>query len=128
MKKKSLIVGVLLLLLLLPCAVSAVGNISVSSVPVGATILLNGSSTGTTTNTILENVPAGSNTILLQKSGYQDYSQTVTVSDNQTSYISQSLVATTTTPTIISITPPSATNSGSQTIVIAGTGFNGANV
>ena len=128
MKKISLLVCVALLLLLLPVTVSAVGNISVSSVPIGATILLNGSSSGATTNTILENIPSGSHTILLQKSGYLDYSQTVVVSENATSTVSQTLTAVVAAPTITSISPSSATNSGSQTFVISGTGFSGTNV
>lgn len=117
-----------LFLLLLPVAVSAVGNISVSSVPTGATILLNGANTGLTTNTIFENVSSGTNTILLQKSGYVDYTQTVSVTDNQTYTVSYSLVTTTTSPTITSITPTSAANSGSQTIDIVGIGFSSATV
>jgi hypothetical protein len=57
-----------------------------------------------------------------------DFSQTVVVSDNQTSIVSQSLVATTTAPVITSISPSSAANSGSQTIEITGTGFSGSTV
>jgi ABC-type methionine transport system permease subunit len=57
MKKTRLIPFLILVILLLPVAVSAVGNISVSSVPTGATIIQNGISTGLTTNSIIENVP-----------------------------------------------------------------------
>lgn len=127
MKKITLVLCVLFLLLL-PVAVSAVGNITVNSVPTGATIILNGASTGFTTNTILENVSSGTNTILLQKSGYVDYTQTVSVIDNQTSIVSYSMVVATTSPIITSISPTSAANSGSQTIVITGSGFSGSTV
>jgi hypothetical protein len=124
MKKISLVICALLLLLLLPCAVSAFGNISVSSVPTGATILLNGSSTGATTNTILENIPASSHTILLQKSGYLDYTQTVTVTDDATSTVSVTLTAVVAAPTISSISPAYGYNSSSvSNVVIAGSGF-----
>lgn len=123
MKKISLVIGALFLLLLLPCAVSAFGNISVSSDPIGATILLNGSSTGATTNTILENIPAGSHTILLQKSGYSDYSQAVTVTNNATSTVSVTLTADIAAPTISSISPINWYNNSAVTITLAGTGF-----
>jgi len=128
MKKICLIPFLILMILLLPVAVSAVGNISVNSVPTGATIILDGITQGATTNTIVENVASGSHTILLQKSGYQDYSQTVNVNDNQTSTVSQSLVVTTSSPTISSITPTTAVNNGWQTIDIVGTGFSGSAV
>ena len=124
MKKITLVICAVLLLLLLPCAVSAVGNISVNSDPTGATILLNGTNTGSVTLATLENIPAGSHTILLQKSGYQDYSQTVTVTDNATSTVSQTLTAVIAAPTISSITPSSGYNTSAVSITsLAGTGF-----
>ncbi len=124
MKKISLLVCVGLLMLLLPVAVSAVGNISVSSVPTGATILLNGTNTGRVTPATLENIPAGSHTILLQKSLYEDYSQAVTVTHNATSTVSQTLTAVVAAPTISSITPSSGINNGLISGVdIIGTGF-----
>jgi len=124
MKKITLVICALLLLLLLPCAVSAVGNISVNSDPTGATILLNGTNTGSVTLATLENIPAGSHTILLQKSGYQDYSQTVTVTDNATSTVSQTLTAVVAAPTISSITPATGYNTSAVSITnLAGTGF-----
>ena len=111
-------------MLLLPCAVSAMGNISVSSVPTGVTILLNGTNTGSVTPVTLENIPTGSHTILLQKSGYLDYSQTVTVTDDATSTVSQTLTAVVAAPTISSISPSSGYNSSTISITsIAGTGF-----
>jgi hypothetical protein len=124
MRRSIFLASVFLMILLLPAAVAAVGNISVSSTPTGATILLNGSSTGSTTTAVLENIPAGSHTILLQKSGYQDYSQTVTVTDDATSTVSASLTATTAAPTISSITPAYGYNTGIVSITgLTGTGF-----
>jgi len=124
MKKNFLVICALLLLLLLPSVVSAVGNITVNSAPTGATILLNGTNTGSTTPATIENIPAGSHTILLQKTGYQDNSQTVTVTDNATSTVSQTLTAVITAPTITSISPASGYNSSTVSITsITGTGF-----
>lgn len=114
-----------ILLVLLPCSVSATGSISVSSTPSGATILLNGTNTGSTTPATLGNIPNGTHTILLQLANYQDYSQSVTVSAGSTSTVSQTLVAAVTNPVITSISPTSAANSGGQTVVITGSGFSG---
>jgi len=123
MKKISFLVCVVLLLLL-PCVASAVGNISVNSVPIGATILLNGTNTGSVTPVTLENIPVGSHTILLQMSGYLDYSQNVTVTENATSTVSQTLTAVVAAPTITSIAPSSGINNGLLSGVdIIGTGF-----
>jgi hypothetical protein len=102
--------------------VSADGNISVSSTPTGATIYLDGVSTGLTTNAVI-GAASGSRTILLRLTGYQDYSQTVTVTDDQTSYVSPSLVATVSAPIISGISPTSGYNSSIATVTITGTGF-----
>ncbi len=124
MKKTRFISCLLLLCLLLPVAVSAVGNISVHSVPTAATIMLDGVNTGLTTNAMVENVPSGSHTILLQMSGYQDYSQLVTVINNQTSTVSFTLVTSTPAPTITSISPYSGYNTSVVSITyLAGSGF-----
>ncbi|MDO9324255.1 MAG: PEGA domain-containing protein [Methanoregula sp.] len=114
------------MILLLPVAVSAVGNISVSSVPSGATILLNGATTGSVTPATIENIPAGSlPTILLQKSGYQDISQTnIGVSDNTTSIVSLTMTAVVVAPIISSISPVYGYNTSSvNNVVIYGSGF-----
>jgi ribosomal protein S5 len=89
--------------LLIPVAVTAVGNISVSSLPTGAAVLLDGITTGTTTPTIIENVTSGSHIVLLRVAGYQDYTGSVTVSDNATSTVSATLAASTTSPNSISV-------------------------
>lgn len=77
--------------LLIPVAVTAVGNISVSSLPTGAAVLLDGITTGTTTPTIIENVTSGSHIVLLRVAGYRDYTGSVTVSENATSTLSAAL-------------------------------------
>ena len=124
MKKKILLICALLLLVLLPCGVSAVGNISVNSTPSGATILLDGVSTGHTTSHVIESVTNGSHTVLLQLAGYHDYSQSVMVNDDSTSTVSYSLIAVIPAPTISSIIPSSGFNNGTVSITsLAGTGF-----
>jgi hypothetical protein len=57
-------------------------------------------------------------------SGYQDYSQTVTVTDDQTSAVSYNLVTVTAAPAITGISPTSGYNSSSiSNVVITGSGF-----
>jgi hypothetical protein len=70
---------------------SGSGSIQVNSSPSGATIYLDGSSTGKTTDALISNVSAGSHTIKLAKSGYNDWQQTVTVSAGQTTTVNATL-------------------------------------
>ena len=93
MKKTLFMLFLLSLILFLPVSVSAVGNISVSSLPTGAAVLLDGINTGTTTPTIIESVTNGSHIVLLRFTGYQDYTRSVTVSDNATSTIFATLTS-----------------------------------
>ncbi len=92
-----LVCMVLTAILLIPSLTAATGNITVSSVPSGATILVDGIGTGTTTPTTIRGVTSGSHYILLQLTGYQDYSQNVIVNDNATSAVSVTMIATATT-------------------------------
>jgi len=85
---------VLTMVLAFSSAASAIGNITVSSVPAGATILVDGISTGTTTPAIIESVSSGSHYVLLRLTGYQDYTQNVIITDNATSTVSVTLIAT----------------------------------
>jgi hypothetical protein len=98
MKKIVFLVYLLSVVLIYPAVVSAVGNISVSSTPSGVLVLLDGTSTGTTTPIIIESVTSGSHVISLRLTGYQDYSKSVTVFDNTTS--TASAVLTPITPII----------------------------
>ena len=122
MKRMFLLLFLFSMILLLPAGVSADGNISVTSTPGGATIYLDGAGTGITTSAVID-AASGSHTILLRLSGYQDYSQAVTVIDNQTSVVSASLTAVVSAPTISGISPTSGYNSSIITITITGTGF-----
>ena len=103
MKKTLFMLFLISLILFLPVSVSAVGNISVSSLPTGAAVLLDGINTGTTTPTIIESVTSGSHIVLLRFTGYQDYTRSVTVSDNATSTVSATLTASTPSPNSIYI-------------------------
>ncbi|MDP3396595.1 MAG: PEGA domain-containing protein [Methanoregula sp.] len=123
MKKITLVICVLLMLLLLPVTVSALGNISVSSNPTGATILVDSIDVGVTPMTVV-NVTSGSHNVLLQKTGYQNNLTSITVVDGETVTLSAILTSSISAPTITSITPPSGFNSTSISITsIAGTGF-----
>jgi hypothetical protein len=67
-----------------------IGSISVSSSPSGASIYLDGSYKGTTPMAI-KNVEKGSYTIALKYTGYQDWSQTISVRAGDITYVSPSL-------------------------------------
>jgi hypothetical protein len=116
------------------------GSLSVNSSPSKATIILDGTARGTTP-TILNGISVGSHTLVLKKSGYNDYSTTVTVSSGTTTSISPTLTA---TPGSISVrstpsgativldgmtkgTTPSTLNGisvGSHTLVLKKSGYN----
>ena len=66
------------------------GSISVSSNPTGASLYVDTIYEGVT-NQVVSNLAVGSHTVILKKSGYQDYSQTATVNNAQTTYLSISL-------------------------------------
>jgi serine protease len=102
--KKIFFILCLFCVILLPVSVSAVGNISVSSTPSGSLVYLDGTSTGTTTPAKIEGVTIGSHIVLLRLTGYQDYTQSVIVSDNTTSMVSATLTSTLTTTTTEAIT------------------------
>ena len=70
--------------------INSYGFISISSTPSSSNVYLDNSFKGTTPLTI-QNVPIGSHTIKLSKSGYNDISKSVTVSPGQTTYISENL-------------------------------------
>jgi hypothetical protein len=67
------------------------GSIQVNSSPTGATIYLDGTSTGKTTDALITDVSPGSHTIKLTKSGYSDYTETVTVTDGDTATVDATL-------------------------------------
>jgi hypothetical protein len=83
------------------------GSISISSNPSSANVYRDGTFKGITPIT-LKNIPVGSHTIKLTKSGYNDISKTVTVSSIKTTYISELLVVQTGSISILS--NPSSAN------------------
>jgi len=66
------------------------GSISVSSNPTGASLYVDTIYQGVT-NQIVSNLAVGTHTVTLKKSGYQDYSQSATVNNAQTTYLSITL-------------------------------------
>jgi hypothetical protein len=74
---------------------SSYGNISVSSTPSGANVYLDNEYKGLTTLT-MNNITNGNHIVIVRLTGYQDWTQNVTVLGNSTS-LSATLVANTTT-------------------------------
>ena len=71
---------------------STKGHIVINTVPSGATISVNGSTVGASPITV--DVDPGSYTILIQSSGYNDATTTVTVAAGETHTLNVSLTAT----------------------------------
>jgi len=89
-----------------------IGAISISSVPSGATVIIDGSVMGTTPYT-LRTLSVGTHSLLLQLNGYQDYSTRFTITEdalNQQTYTLVPVTTATTAPTRVVIstttTPP----------------------
>ena len=70
------------------------GNLTVTSSPNGATIRIDGSSTGYLTPATIENIQVGTHTISLEKTGYVTYYQTFSIISGQTTEISTTLIPT----------------------------------
>lgn len=68
------------------------GSISFASTPSGAQVFLDGQDQGMVTPATLTNVPIGSHAFILKLAGYNDYTGTVEVLENQTSTVSATLV------------------------------------
>jgi len=81
------------------------GSISVSSNPTGASLYVDTIYQGIT-NQVVSNLAVGSHTVTLKKSGYQDYSQTATVNNAQTTYLSITLSPLASQPPVILTSPP----------------------
>jgi PKD repeat protein len=92
--------------------VPTMGNISVNSYPSGALIYLDGVNTGQTTNSVLYNVAAGSHTVLLNLTGYQNGTAQVLVIAGQTAQVYA---------TLLPVTPPVPTK-GSISVYSSPTG------
>jgi hypothetical protein len=101
-KNKTIIFNLLLLISLIffsactiypapPNNITGNGNIQVYSEPAGASIYLNGSSTGYTSPKLLKNVSAESYLVTLKLEGYLDSNNFVQVYPNQTAQLNVSL-------------------------------------
>ena len=83
------------------------GSIRVASIPSKATIILDGTDKGTTPANLTE-ISIGNHTLVLEKSGYSDYSTTVSVSPGNLTSVSATLTSTTGSISVKS-TPSKAT-------------------
>ncbi len=79
------------------------GSIQVNSTPQGASIYLDGTATGQTTNSTITDVAPGSHTITLVKEGYEDYGENISVTAGQTTTVNASLSA-----VVITVTNPTS--------------------
>jgi hypothetical protein len=123
MKWLSLLICAIISVVLLTGIVSAVGNISVTTNPVGATVYVDSINKGTSPVTVPD-LTSGAHNVLIQKQDYQDYTTSVTVTDNATATVTATLVASTPPPVISSINPTFGLNSGVVSITnLAGSGF-----
>jgi hypothetical protein len=82
-----------------------VGSIEISSSPSGASIFVDGSSMGTTPDTV-DDLVEGSYKIVLKKSGYNDWGKIVKVTAGDTSIVDADLEVMTTTSTTVRTTAP----------------------
>ncbi len=85
--------------------VSTTGSIQLNSTPTGASVILDGSFTGQTTNVTLTGISAGSHIVGLVKEGYGDYMSSVSVSGGATSTVNASL-----SQTSLSISTPTSSS------------------
>lgn len=72
--------------------ITATGNISFTSTPMGAEIFLDGQDQVLTTPATITKVPIGAHTYILKLPGYNDYTGTVEVLENQTAQVTPTLV------------------------------------
>jgi hypothetical protein len=92
-----------------------VGSIEVSSSPIGATILIDGKSRGTTPD-VVNDVLVGSRKVVLQKSGYEDWGKIVMVEADDLIKVDANLVAATTVATTAPTPVPTTEKTARPTI------------
>ncbi len=68
------------------------GSLNVSSTPAGARVYIDNADQGAVTPTTINNIPAGSHTVRLVLSGYQDWTGTANIVAGQTASITATLV------------------------------------
>ena len=74
-----------------PTPTPTTGSLQINSQPSGATIFLDGSDTGRTTNATLTDLSPGSHAIRLTKEGYEEYEETASVVAGQTTTVNAPL-------------------------------------
>lgn len=74
-----------------PIALTSLGSIVVISEPAGASILLGGTATGQVTPATLDGLTAGTYEVTVQLSNYEDFVQSVTVTDGSQSDVNANL-------------------------------------
>ena len=74
-----------------PVALTSLGSIVVLSEPVGATILLGGTATGQVTPATLDGLTAGTYEVTVRLANFEDFSQTVTVTDGSQANVNADL-------------------------------------
>ena len=75
-----------------PLNVILCGSVSITSIPTGAAVYIDGTLTNKTTPCPLTNVPYGIHTIALSKDGYQTWSKDITLSTNSTTIVNASML------------------------------------
>lgn len=125
MKKLWLLLGIVVILGFVTCQKEPeTGAIAINSTPTGATVYLDGTSTSKTTNVVLDSIEPGDHTVKLTLEGYDDYEDTVTVTEGDTVTVNATLVANAFGTLDISSTPAGAeiwidnTNTGAVTDTI----------
>ena len=88
-------------------ATPTTGDLSISSTPSGATVIIDGISRGTTPTTVF-GLTAGSHTVRVTMGGYGDYESSWVVTAGQTTPVTVSLSSATTGTISVSSTPSSA--------------------
>ena len=85
------------------------GSLYAASMPLSAEIFIDNIDQNLTTPAMVTNLPAGSHTVKLTKTGYQDWTGTVTIVAGTTQYINPTLPPLTTTGSLeITTVPPGA--------------------
>ena len=87
----------------LPAPTPIVGGVAIASTPIGANVTIDGKMVGTTPLK-LDNIFVGNHSVKITKTGYSDYTQTVTIDEGKTVTINTTLTKQTATSTTTSPT------------------------
>ena len=87
----------------LPAPTPILGGVAIASTPIGANVTIDGKMAGTTPLK-LDNIFVGNHSVKITKTGYSDYTQTVTIDEGKTVTINTTLTKQTATSTTTSPT------------------------